>query len=287
MTSLTLTNPDMILPDNGREHESRTPSPPSLTYLSQLNARHGFQNGSNAAPSMVAPRAKKNFSRPNWSGHEDVNTSGRRLSDIGEELSPARVGGFADGSGGDEGNPRSSSSGSEYSKQSTPQNGQTDVAKGETTEQAGQTGLPGSNAMASAAVEGKGPGDEVSSAILSSEAERILENAKKRLTVCEDAINWLTEWLTLSRVAYGRQSQPGSLDGEGVALALAHAFAFSSGSLIAGSSAWWAVSIDISHRPKRLWASPAVDAVVAGPLEQSTFAGPQRDQLSLGIKPSS
>lgn len=29
-----------------------------------------------------------------------------------------------------------------------------------------------------------GPGDELSSVILSSEAERILENAKKRLTVC-------------------------------------------------------------------------------------------------------
>jgi hypothetical protein len=34
------------------------------------------------------------------------------------------------------------------------------------------------------AAKGKGPGEEFSSAILSSEAERILENAKKRLTVC-------------------------------------------------------------------------------------------------------
>ena len=32
--------------------------------------------------------------------------------------------------------------------------------------------------------EAGGPGDELSSVILSSEAERILENAKKRLTVC-------------------------------------------------------------------------------------------------------
>lgn len=32
--------------------------------------------------------------------------------------------------------------------------------------------------------EGGGPGEESSSVILSSEAERILDNAKKRLTVC-------------------------------------------------------------------------------------------------------
>lgn len=42
--------------------------------------------------------------------------------------------------------------------------------------------LPDTSAIASAA-KGKGPGDEFSSAILSSEAERILENAKRRLTV--------------------------------------------------------------------------------------------------------
>jgi hypothetical protein len=46
-------------------------------------------------------------------------------------------------------------------------------------------GLPDSSIVASAA-KGKGPGEEFSSAILSSEAERILENAKKRLTVCGD-----------------------------------------------------------------------------------------------------
>jgi hypothetical protein len=39
-------------------------------------------------------------------------------------------------------------------------------------------------AIATAAATGKGPGEDYSSAILSSEAERILENAKKRLTVC-------------------------------------------------------------------------------------------------------
>lgn len=44
-------------------------------------------------------------------------------------------------------------------------------------------GLSDKNTIASA-VKGKGPGDEFSSAILSSEAERILDNAKKRLTVC-------------------------------------------------------------------------------------------------------
>ena len=48
---------------------------------------------------------------------------------------------------------------------------------------AGGSSVPASNAVASAAAEGKGPGEEFSSAILSSEAERILENAKKRLNV--------------------------------------------------------------------------------------------------------
>jgi hypothetical protein len=41
----------------------------------------------------------------------------------------------------------------------------------------------GNGRVVSTTEEG-GPGDEISSVILSGEAERILENAKKRLTVC-------------------------------------------------------------------------------------------------------
>ena len=50
-------------------------------------------------------------------------------------------------------------------------------------------------------------GDEFSSAILGSEAERILDNAKKRLTVCKVA--WVRYGLT--RVAHGGQPQQSAL----------------------------------------------------------------------------
>ncbi|CAG8083236.1 unnamed protein product [Penicillium salamii] len=197
MPSLTLTNPDMILPFDG-ERQSQTPSPPQLAYLSNINGRQ-YDN----APA-IPPRQKKNFSRHAWT-HDDVNVS-RRLSDIGEELSPARSESFDDPSSpaeqGQEDhkeNAHSSSSstisaGSRRASAST----ETPEASGEVSAVhevaraqanavvgAGPATLPASSAVASAAAEGKGPGEEFTSAILSSEAERILENAKKRLNLME------------------------------------------------------------------------------------------------------
>ena len=138
----------------------------------------------------------------------------RRLSDIGEELSPARLEGFGDTDeqelasspllhGQEDPNREWSSSNSTISAGSRrasasrdvseAQNGRDEspvhpeVARAQATAVIGTAGgssVPASSAVASAAAEGKGPGEEFSSAILSSEAERILENAKKRLNVC-------------------------------------------------------------------------------------------------------
>lgn len=210
MPSLTLSNPDMILPYED-DRQSQTPSPPHIAYLSHLNSRQSDPNASMAAPS----RQKKNFSRHAWT-HDDVNAS-RRLSDIGEELSPTRSEGFGDSDEQDlasspllhehddqnRDNPTWSSSNSTISAGSRRASASRDgseahngrdespvhpeVARAQATAVVGAAGgssVPASNAVASAAAEGKGPGEEFSSAILSSEAERILENAKKRLNVC-------------------------------------------------------------------------------------------------------
>lgn len=204
MPSLTLTDPDMILPFDG-ERQSRTPSPPQIAYLSNLK----FEN----APA-IAPRQKKNFSRHAWS-HEDLNAS-RRLSDIGEELSPAKSEDFDTSSADaetDQGQPQyrdwdfenrnkenavSSSSSSTISAGSRPASSSTAVFEQSEPDislvheqvhaivGSGPATLTASSAVASAAAEGKEPGDDFSSAILSSEAERILENAKRRLNVGSD-----------------------------------------------------------------------------------------------------
>ncbi|KAJ6120084.1 hypothetical protein N7523_004364 [Penicillium sp. IBT 18751x] len=209
MPSLTLTDPDMILP-YGSERESQTPSPPSqLVYLSNLNARYSGDAHSNGRP-------KKNFPR-HWA-NDDVNN--RRLSDIGEEISPSRLGGFDDEDGSRDEIERMASSPSAKEQLATTETGEytgssssSTVSAGSirasTTKQTsspqvagepspnpadsvnklengdvGKTGLP-STVIASTVAKGKGPGEEFSSAILSSEAERILENAKKRLTLME------------------------------------------------------------------------------------------------------
>nr|UPX44762.1 hypothetical protein FAC2J5_14 [Penicillium camemberti] len=212
MPSLTLPNPDMILPYED-ERASQTPSPPQIAYLSHLNSRQSDSNGSMSAPS----RQKKNFSRHAWT-HDDVNVS-RRLSDIGEELSPARSEGFGDSDEQDlasspllhdhddknRDNAAWSSSNSTISAGSRRASASRDVPEAHTGRDespvhpevaraqatavvgaAGGSSVPASNAVASAAAEGKGPGEEFSSAILSSEAERILENAKKRLNLMEN-----------------------------------------------------------------------------------------------------
>ncbi|KAJ5698588.1 hypothetical protein N7462_000593 [Penicillium macrosclerotiorum] len=215
MPSLTLTDPDMILPYDGSERESQTPSPPSqLVYLTNLNARYNAADP-HAGSSVPASRAKKSFSRHNWP-HEDVNA--RRLSDIGEELSPSYLDGFE----GDLPTPRSqqtsaaqltvpvkkdqagwSSSNSTVSagsgrasrevspptaREAPPKLAEEVNKSNGGTENTTMGSLPASHVIASAA-KGKGPGEEFSSAILSSEAERILENAKKRLTLMEGNLN--------------------------------------------------------------------------------------------------
>lgn len=217
MPSLTLTDPDMILPFDG-ERESQTPSPPQIAYLSHINSR--YEN--------PTPR-KKNFSRHAWT-HDDVNVS-RRLSDIGEELSPARSDSFdaeGDEQGREQGHDQEGNTDNVYSSSSstvsagsrrasaakeTPESSERDVApvdpeiaRAQATAVVGSAGssLPASSAVASAAAEGKGPGEEFSSAILSSEAERILENAKKRLNVCE-------AWLCILAIANPVQLMEGNL----------------------------------------------------------------------------
>ncbi|OQE05332.1 hypothetical protein PENVUL_c025G07083 [Penicillium vulpinum] len=209
MPSLTLSNPDMILPYED-ERQSQTPSPPKIAYLSHLSSRQSDLNVSMSAPG----RQKKNFSRHAWT-HDDVNVS-RRLSDIGEELSPAGLG-FGDSDEQElasspllhdddhnRDNATWSSSNSTISAGSRRASASRDVpeAHNERNESpvdpevvraqataivgtAGDSSVPASNAVASAAAEGKGPGEDISSAILSSEAERILENAKKRLNLME------------------------------------------------------------------------------------------------------
>lgn len=215
MPSLTLTDPDMILPYDGGERESSTPSPPSqLVYLTNLNARY---NAADHHAGSSASGSKKNFSRHAWN-HEEKN--GRRLSDIGEELSPARTDEFDDESGARPGDDHASSpvlpdqspapeakenavwsssssivstGSARASKEvSSPQvehdasPAQADDTKKSEDQIEVNMGFPDPHAIATAAAKGKGPGEEFSSAILSSEAERILENAKKRLTVRED-----------------------------------------------------------------------------------------------------
>jgi len=306
MPSLTLTDPDMILPYDGSERESQTPSPPSqLVYLSNLNARYsGDAHGASAA----STRPKKNFSR-HWS-HDDVNAN-RRLSDIGEELSPSRLEGFEESEGSrvqglasspvikepltasetkDEVESSSSSTVSVGSSRSlssmqkpSPQiavdqapNPAEGVNKPE-NEAAIAAGLPDSTAIISA-TKGKGPGDEFSSAILSSEAERILENAKKRLTVGgEFGLNdsgQMLSWFTVD----GGQPEPRSFGLATHTLAL---------TIITGeltywvSSAGWSLSVDFP--PQGSCAPATIAASVTRCFDQPALACAQRDQPPIRV----
>jgi hypothetical protein len=197
----------MILPNDG-ERQSSTPSPPSLAYLSTLN---NYNNNNNAGPSMAAQpsvRSKKSFSRPGWT--QDELRESRRLSDIGEELPSARLGEYGDIHGmsaeqqqglarspviDEQWDKRRNNNGEWSSSSSTvsagsgrgsreqpsaPPNGTERSSSFDKTASEDATHL-----STATAAEAKPPGDDFSSAILSSEAERILENAKKRLTVCE------------------------------------------------------------------------------------------------------
>ncbi|KAJ5490108.1 hypothetical protein N7453_010933 [Penicillium expansum] len=169
----------MILPYED-ERASQTPSPPQIAYFTQST--------------------EENFSRHAWT-HDDVNVS-RRLSDIGEELSPARSEGFGDSDEQDlasspllhdhddknRDNAAWSSSNSTISAGSRRASASRDVPEAHTGRDESPVHPEVARAQATAVVaaEGKGPGEEFSSAILSSEAERILENAKKRLNLMEN-----------------------------------------------------------------------------------------------------
>lgn len=203
----------MILPFDEGERESSTPSPPfNLPSLSHLQAfyenkplpslpgtdnSHGAPNGPPVRPQ------KKNFPRHTWL--QDSRDACRRLSDIGEEeagspphkgktgnLSPALHGAV----------PRLASSPILYGRgemekrdsktwSRSSSSGSTISAVSERSLQEGtKNNADGSGTSTSEEVQGvtsvakeKGPDDEFSSAILESEAERILENAKKKLTV--------------------------------------------------------------------------------------------------------
>lgn len=178
--SPTLTNPDMILPVDEGERESSTPSPPfRLPSLSHLEAFYGNQQqqqqllrnelsagDSNASIGVAVTysngsQQKKSFPRhmSSWTTQDPS----RRLSDIGEEDTSSLKGSQVDGNGLEEWD--SSSSGS------------TVGTAGERGQQNGHGVSRGANGNGAPVVE------TFPSAILSSEAERILENAKKRLTV--------------------------------------------------------------------------------------------------------
>ncbi|PLB43895.1 hypothetical protein P170DRAFT_430901 [Aspergillus steynii IBT 23096] len=229
--SPTLSNPDMILPFDGNERESSTPSPPfNLPSLSHLQSFYGPRTAStdfagdstrNGTYAPVYRPQKKGFPRHTWlhEGHE----ASRRLSDIGEEDTPSPasyLGGFSknahvvtsspvpyrvaeDNENKDAGAWSSSSSSTISATSETSSEGTKGRAQGQSVVsqevdsmnndqlrqtiraiETGTNGDPSRLSVVSTTEEGS-PADELSSVILSSEAERILENAKKRLTLME------------------------------------------------------------------------------------------------------
>ncbi|KKK20880.1 hypothetical protein AOCH_006913 [Aspergillus ochraceoroseus] len=206
--SPTLSNPDMILPFDENERENATPSPPfNLPSLSHLQYFYGsrtdYANEPTSDPTRSgmsggAPRPqKKPFPRRAWM-HEGHDAASRRLSDIGEEdtTSPSRPGRMTPTYGAR--TPSSSSSStlsgaSETSSGDRTKGNQDGYAVSQDNPQLTESPameLPANGGQSSSpnAVTTKeegGPGEDLSSAILSSEAERILENAKKRLTLME------------------------------------------------------------------------------------------------------
>ncbi|EAW07791.1 uncharacterized protein ACLA_025080 [Aspergillus clavatus NRRL 1] len=213
--SPTLSNPDMILPFDEGERESSTPSPPfnlpSLSHLQGFYERKplpSLPGANNPAPGQLLPPSnwsqKKNFARHAWAS--DTRDVSRRLSDIGEEdassSSPPRKGGYSGsltvtsrGPG-----PKLASSPVLYGRgeKEARENGAWSSSSGSTISGASESSLreeasnradPAKDEIVQlgveSAVEQKGPDDALSSAILSSEAERILENAKKKLTLME------------------------------------------------------------------------------------------------------
>lgn len=144
-SSPTVTNPDMILPDENNEQEGWAPASSSPS-VSGLHPPRVDQQQRTEVP------LHRNFSRrlsPS-SSESASNRQSCRLSDIGEEEGASRT-----LQQGDEGNGGHTQSQAEF---------------------VGEQQQHGNGTSSG--------GEEVPSAVLSSEAERILENAKKRLSVC-------------------------------------------------------------------------------------------------------
>ena len=213
--SPTLTNPDMILPHEG-ERQSSTPSPPfQLFSKTQDNLSFPYDHSgqlSNHSSIGIAVSAARGPPRSQWTYERHV--PGRPLSDIGEEDIPSspRASWTGDRRYLNNGNHHESDSGSCSSESSStisvgsehegfshgPRAGDGSNRSSQLSIEHIQNSPTGNNFVES--VQGptmvdsgrpQPPGEESSSVILSSEAERILENAKKRLSVC------LKKWQTL------------------------------------------------------------------------------------------
>ncbi|KAF4767048.1 hypothetical protein HAV15_009454 [Penicillium sp. str.  len=186
MPSLTLSNPDMILPPqclHGSTQSAeekffppcldtrrRECQPPFVGYrrgeLSPTRSE-GFGDSDEqdlASSPLLHEHDDQNRDNPTWSSSNSTISAGSRRASASRDVSEAHNG-----------------------RDESPVH--PEVARAQATAVVGAAGgssVPASNAVASAAAEGKGPGEEFSSAILSSEAERILENAKKRLNLMEN-----------------------------------------------------------------------------------------------------
>jgi hypothetical protein len=206
--SPTLTNPDMILPFED-ERQSSTPSPPfQLTPKTQEIQSNDSSEQIYSNPNIgIAVSVARGPPRSQWAYEGHV--PGRPLSDIGEEEAPSLppratwTGGapYSQNKHNDDSDSGSCSSdtSSTISVKSNHRNSPRDpIASGSGNRSARQSiehvqnsvsqnefleSVQGPHSMVDTGRE-RPPGEESSSAILSSEAERILENAKKRLSVC-------------------------------------------------------------------------------------------------------
>ena len=180
--SPTLTNPEMILPEDVNERESSTPSPPF--QLPSLSNMHGFYGNelSRYLPTETAASRMLQKDPPRYASSWTTPDIGRRLSDIGEEESPCSPVRSEAPEEPQEPQPKEGDAAEWGLSYSRPTAG----GPGEPVQQDGQlvshNAHDASNTVASSAAPPT-TGEELPSSILSSEAERILENAKKRLTV--------------------------------------------------------------------------------------------------------
>ncbi|EED24089.1 conserved hypothetical protein [Talaromyces stipitatus ATCC 10500] len=221
--SPTLTNPDMILPDDG-ERQSLTPSPPfQLAASNSQMLQNGLQpqngNYSSNGSTYRAPR-------PRWTyeGH----AHGRPLSDIGEEDSQASTSPYANrytsqahqskSDADSDGSGSTISAGSQRQLNLNPEglreDGNDSGFNSKRSSFASEGSIERARAQASDALT-SGPSqqseEETSSAILSSEAERILENAKRRLTLMEGNLSRARSSIRLGQTPSPSPTSPGLL----------------------------------------------------------------------------